>query len=72
MSFQCYNNKLTSLFWSPKEVGGDFKCYNNYLTSLKGAPLIVKGNFNCKYNPKDNPKELEQPLTIIGDKFINI
>ena len=70
--FDCSYNKLTSLVGGPREVGLNFNCSNNQLTSLKGSPLIVKCNFYCYNNPKDNPKELEHPLTIIYGKFINI
>ena len=48
--FYCGNNKLTSLYGSPREVKGDFGCSGNQLTSLKGAPEKVGGNFKCTYN----------------------
>ena len=38
-SFNCANNKLTSLEGAPREVGGSFYCYNNNLTSLEGLPF---------------------------------
>ncbi len=49
-SFDCSDNKLTSLIGSPKEVGGDFYCYNNQLTSLIGSPKEVGGGFDCYNN----------------------
>ena len=70
--FNCSENELNSLIGSPKEVGVSFYCDFNQLTSFEGAPEKVGMIFNCKKNPKDNPKELEQPLTIIYGEFINI
>ena len=49
-SFYCYDNQLTSLEGTPKEVGGHFYCYNNQLTSLEGAPKEVGGDFDCSHN----------------------
>jgi hypothetical protein len=34
-NFYCYNNRLTTLEGSPREVGGNFDCHNNQLTSLE-------------------------------------
>jgi hypothetical protein len=59
-SFDCGENKLTSLEGSPKEVGGYFDCRNNLLNTLEGGPIKVGGQFNChsnkltslKYSPK--------------------
>ena len=48
-SFDCSENKLTSLRGCPKEVGGDFICSRNNLTSLEGAPKEV-GGFDCSFN----------------------
>ena len=49
-SFDCYNNKLTSLEGAPQKVGGFFDCYRNELTTLKGAPQEVGGGFDCSRN----------------------
>ncbi len=49
-SFDCSNNKLTSLINAPKFVGGTFYCENNKLTSLDGATEYVGGNFGCIRN----------------------
>jgi hypothetical protein len=49
-SFNCNNNKLTSLKGCPKIVGGDFFCSNNLLTSLEGAPEIIGVDFFCTFN----------------------
>ena len=48
--FYCYNNKLTTLEGSPKEVGIHFNCSHNELTTLIGSPKEVKGGFHCYYN----------------------
>jgi hypothetical protein len=49
-SFDCENNKLTSLTNAPKFVGGTFYCGNNELTSLEFAPTSVGRNFDCSHN----------------------
>jgi hypothetical protein len=49
-SFNCKNNKLTSLEGAPESVGGYFYCSNNQLTSLEGAPESVGGYFDCYNN----------------------
>ena len=49
-SFNCFNNKLTSLEGSPQTVRGDFNCSFNQLTSLEGSPQTVVGGFYCYYN----------------------
>ena len=49
-SFDCYNNKLTSLVGAPTSVGKSFLCSFNKLTSLVGAPVSVGGSFNCSNN----------------------
>ena len=48
--FYCYNNQLTTLEGSPKEVGGYFYCSYNQLTTLEGSPKEVGGNFYCDNN----------------------
>ena len=49
-SFDCVNNKLTTLKGSPKHVGGWFDCSNNRLTTLKHCPDYIHNFFYCKYN----------------------
>jgi hypothetical protein len=49
-SFDCSNNRLTTLKGAPCEVTGNFICYTNRLTSLEGAPRGVGGNFQCGRN----------------------
>ncbi len=50
-SFDCGNNKLTSLINAPKSVDGSFHCGTNHLTSLAGAPKTVGRHFYCHNNP---------------------
>jgi hypothetical protein len=49
-SFDCSQNKLTSLVGCPKKVGNNFYCEYNLLTSLEGAPEMIGGTFNCFKN----------------------
>ncbi len=49
--FYCYNNQLTSLEGSPREVGGNFYCNHNQLITLEGGPQRVGRTFDC-YNNK--------------------
>jgi len=65
-SFDCENNKLTSLTNAPKFVGGTFYCGNNELTSLKFAPTSVGRNFDCSYNELTS---LEFAPTSVGGFF---
>jgi hypothetical protein len=63
--FQCqYENGLTSLEGSPKEVK-DFRCDNTDITSLEFCPSIIKGNFNC-YNTKITSLDYA-PLKVDGE-----
>ena len=55
--FSCYNDQLTSLEGSPKEVRGSFSCSDNKLTSLEGSPKEVGGDFYCHNNPGKFTKE---------------
>ena len=64
-SFDCHNNKLTSLVGAPQEVGKDFYCDNNKLTSLVGAPQEVGEDFYC-YNNKLTSLE-GAPQEVEGD-----
>ena len=49
-SFDCSDNKLTTLKGSPRWVGGSFYCNYNQLTSLEFGPDYVGLWFNCEYN----------------------
>jgi hypothetical protein len=64
-SFDCGNNKLTSLINAPKSVIS-FYCGTNHLTSLEGAPTSVGGYFDCSYNELTS---LEGAPTSVGGGF---
>jgi hypothetical protein len=49
-SFDCTNNRLTTLIGSPRVVTGDFNCSMNDLTSLEHSPITVGGDFLCYGN----------------------
>jgi hypothetical protein len=49
-NFNCYNNQLPSLEFSPEYVGGNFACNNNQLLSLEFSPEYVGGYFGCELN----------------------
>jgi hypothetical protein len=49
-SFDCSNNRLTSLEGAPQEVGGGFDCSRNLLKSLEGAAKKVGTSFLCYGN----------------------
>jgi hypothetical protein len=49
-SFDCDENKLTTLKNVPDWVGGSFYCSDNKLTSLEGCPDYVGEDFYCNYN----------------------
>jgi len=60
-NFNCSNNLLTSLEFSPSKVGGSFDCSYNNLTSLEGCPDYVGGYFYCYNNPlKDYFKNIKE------------
>lgn len=50
MTFDCSNNKLTSLKGCPRFVKGYFTCKDNLLTSLEFSPSTVRGHFDCSKN----------------------
>src|SRR6056297_2151030 len=49
-NFNCSDNNLTSLKYSPKIIYKSFDCSNNNLTSLKYCPKIIKEYFYCQNN----------------------
>lgn len=55
-SFDCSENRMTTLRGCPRIVTGNFYCYNNRLSSLQNCPEVVKGKFFCHGN---NRKFLE-------------
>ena len=49
--FTMFDNKISSLKGSPKEIiGGDFTTTYNNLTTLEYGPKIVSGVYRCKFN----------------------
>ena len=74
--FDCSHNQLTSLYGSPREVGGDFYCSNNQLTSLTGAPKEVGGRFYCNDNKltslEDAPKEVGGNFYCYNNKLTSL
>ena len=68
-SFDCYNNKLTSLVGAPTSVGKSFLCSFNKLTSLVGAPVSVGGTFLCDYNNLDSL--VGAPVSVGGHFYCN-
>jgi hypothetical protein len=65
-TFECSNNKLTSLRGAPREVGASFYCDRNKLTSLEGAPGEVGANFYCHNNQLTS---LDGAPREVGGKF---
>jgi len=65
-SFDCSNNKLTSLINAPKSVVISFYCSTNHLTSLEGAPTSVGISFYCGNNELTS---LEFAPTSVGRNF---
>ena len=49
-TFDCSNNKLTTLKGCPNYVGDNFSCGTNYLTDLKYSPKLIHGSFYCSGN----------------------
>lgn len=49
--FYCSNNKLTSLEFCPKEVGGNFDCSKNKIINLNGFDCVFNKSFICYNNP---------------------
>ena len=66
-SFDCGNNKLTSLINAPKSVVISFYCGTNHLTSLEGAPTNVGISFYCGNNELTSLEGA--PKTVDGDFF---
>lgn len=64
--FDCNDEKLTSLRFAPKEVGGSFLCHRNLLTSLLYAPEKVGAEFCCSNN---DLVSLEHGPIKVGDSY---
>ena len=65
-NFRCYDNHLTTLEGSPREVEGSFICFSNRLTTLEGSPREVGGHFDCSRNQLTT---LEGSPREIGERF---
>lgn len=63
--FDIYENKLTTLNFSPKEVEGFFDCSLNNIKSLKGCPRRIVGSFAFSQNPI---KKIEDFPDIVGGR----
>lgn len=48
--FNCNDNLLENLEFSPKIISSDYLCKNNKLKNLKGCPSVIHGWFNCSSN----------------------
>lgn len=68
-SFDCSDNKLTSLKGCPKIVGERFNCRNNLLTSLEYGPESVDGAYDCSIN---KIKTLDHIAKYVGNGTIDI
>lgn len=66
-SFWCGSNKLTTLEFAPKSVGGVFSCGNNKLRSLNFGPITVGNDFHCQDNKLTS---LEGSPSTIGGNFL--
>ena len=49
-NFDCSDNNLETLKYSPEYILGDFNCSNNKLKSLKSNLKEIGGNFDCRNN----------------------
>jgi hypothetical protein len=63
-TFNCSQNKLTSLEGAPFNVRDDFICSNNQLTSLKYCPKKIRGSLNATHNELTS---LEHCPSIMGN-----
>jgi len=52
--FNCSDNNLISLEFSPEIINGDFNCSSNKLKSLEYGPKTVNGNYVCTLNKLQN------------------
>jgi hypothetical protein len=63
--FSCYNNKLTSLQYSPQYVeNGNFSCGRNKIESLQYCTKLIRGDFYCYNNELTS---LEYHPTVYGE-----
>jgi hypothetical protein len=75
-SFDCSDNKLTSLEGSPIMIAGSFWCSNNLLTSLESATKLMIVDFYCCFNNltslKGCPDKIFGDLDCRGNKLITL
>ena len=67
-SFNCSDNKLTSLEFSPQTVDG-FYCNDNKLASLEFCPQTVGSDFSCSGNQLTSLEFC--PQTVSGNFYCN-
>lgn len=71
--FNCSDNLLKNLSYSPKEIEGYFDCSKNQLTSIEGTPRTIKGYFKCSYNQiislKGGPKYIKDYFDCSNNKI---
>jgi hypothetical protein len=65
-TFECGDNYLITLQFSPNEVGDSFYCSGNMLTSLEYCPKKIGKHFSCWGN---NLKSLEHCPSEVGGAF---
>lgn len=71
--FNCSDNLLKNLSYSPKEIDGYFDCSKNQLISIEGTPRTIKGYFKCSYNQikslKGGPKYIKDYFDCSNNKI---
>lgn len=69
-------NNLTSLEFSPKDVGGYFNCSYNKLTSLEFGPSEVKRYYDCSSNKlttlKGSPTKINGNFNATYNRLTNL
>ena len=65
ISYNCSENELTSLKYSPKRISGVFICQLNKITSLKEGPTKVNMDFFASFNNI----EILDFIPEVGDRF---
>lgn len=75
-TFDCSNNKITSLEGSPNSVGGDFYCDRNELTTLQGGPKYTGGSYLCDNNKlislEGTPSEINNSFSCGKNKLTSL
>jgi|ERR1035437_115200 hypothetical protein len=66
--FSCAFNNITSLEYSPKEIGQGFHVNSNKIESLEGCPKRIKKYFFINNNTKDfTIEEIKEHCKVEGD-----